>query len=344
MYIRQGWITLEQEWDQSNLGTYLFYDFWSPDDGLCVLAGFDFSANRLGILCDLEWTDTLAPGTFQGHCCDVDEKEAASLLYSMQNELIQLRMIWDNTIRDAEAEVYPPAFFIEWALSKNFTPDWLNWAIGTGRYISKHALGETESPNSDKARIATPQELSIDAPKGERCTGGNSTLAFQEMKGLNASELALAFVGDKAESGLGANNMLEISARGQKRRIALAALDLVDKRKGTPNGECGVLLGLTQGLKLKKSSANTQKVKRLRHVFLHHFGIIKDPFEPYMAATGWVPLFKIEDRRGLADERAKKEAGERMVSLEQLAEQGIQLGGNQIDDADDWMKENGHRF
>lgn len=262
----------------------------------------------------------------------------------MREELVHLHMIWANSRRETEAEVYSPTFFIEWALSKKFTPDWLRWAIGTGLYVPMQELHEPVPPDVDSAKLANPSELTIEAPQVGEWTGGNSTLAFSGMKGLNASELVLAFVGDKSESGLGANNMLEVSARGQKRRIALAALDLVDRRSGKPNGECGVLLGLAEGRRPKKSSANTQRMKRLRYVFLHYFGIDKDPFEPYMAATGWVPLFKIEDRRGLADERAKKEAEERMVSMEQLEEQGIQLRERSIDDADDWMKENGHRF
>ncbi|MDO8261791.1 MAG: hypothetical protein Q7T21_01045 [Gallionella sp.] len=344
MAIRQEWMTLQPDWDQSGLGTYLLYDYWSPDDGLCILTGFDFLAHRHGTPYQLGWTSTLSPGTFQGHACQQDEYQAIELLDRMQGDLIHLSMIWANSRRDTEAEGYPPAFFIEWALSKSFTPDWLDWAIGTGRYTQKDELGEAGSPDLDKVRFTTPPELPIESPLVEGCTGGNSTLAFQEMTDLNASELALAFVGDKPESGLGANNMLQVSARGQKRRIPLAALDLVNKRKGTPNGECGILLGLTQGFKPKNSSANTQKMKRLRNVFLHHFGISKDPFEPYLGATGWVPLFKIEDRRGLADERAKKEAEERMVSLEQLAEKGIQQSERSNDDADDWMKENGHRL
>lgn len=344
MVIRPGWMTLQQDWDESGLGTYLLYDFWSPDDGLCILAGFDFLAHQHGTAGQLDWTRTLSPVTFQGFCNSEDQSESEELLSIMQVELIHLRMIWANSRRDTEAEVYPPAFFIEWALSKSFTPDWLDWAISTGRYVPKQELTETASTDLDKVRVCTPPELPIDAPNGQRRIGGNSSSTFLEMKGLNASELALAFVGDKAESGLGSNNMLEVSARGQKRRIALAALDLVDKRKGTPNGECGVLLGLTQGYKPKKSSANTQKIKRLRRVFLYYFGIDRDPFEPYMAATGWVPLFKIEDRRGLADERAKREAEKRVVSLEQLAEQGIQPPERSSDDADDWLKENGHCF
>lgn len=343
MAIRQEWMTLQQDWDQSGLGTYLLYDFWSPDDGLCILAGFDFSSHRHGTPYQLDWTSTLSPGTFQGHCRQEDENEVAILLDRMQNDLIHLSMIWTSSKRDTEAEVYPPAFFIEWALAKNFSPDWLDWAIGTGHFIPKQTLGEIAS-DVNMVRLTTPPEIPINESKGERCTGGNSILEFKEMTNLTAGELELAFVGDKGESGLGANNMLEVSARGKTRRIALAALDLVDKRNGSPNGECGVLLGLTEGLKIIKTGANTQKLKRLRHVFLHHFGIFKDPFEPYMATTGWVPLFKIEDRRGLADVRAKKEAEERMVSLDQLHEQGIQQRERSVNDADDWMKKNAHHF
>lgn len=194
------------------------------------------------------------------------------------------------------------------------------------------------------SKQAQPQAAPEPAPVVESPNADGTASIFRDMSSLNASELSLAFVGDKPESGLGANNMLSVVARGEIRRIPLASLGLVDKRNGHPNGECGVLLGLTQGLRPKKSDSNTQKMKRLRLVFLHHFGIEKDPFEPYMAATGWVPLFKVVDRRGAADERAKKEAEERMVSLEQLAEKGVQLRDRSNDDADIWMKENGHSY
>ena len=79
-------------------------------------------------------------------------------------------------------------------------------------------------------------------------------------------------------------------------------------------------------------------------MFLKHFGIDKDPFEPYVVATGWVPLFKVRDRRGAADERAKKEAEECMSSLDQMEEQGIQIPGHSNDDADVWMKKNGQSY
>jgi hypothetical protein len=48
---------------------------------------------------------------------------------------------------------------------------------------------------------------------------------FLAMKNLDASELTITFVGDKAEIGLSANKMPDIRARGETRRVALAALE-----------------------------------------------------------------------------------------------------------------------
>ncbi|MFY8041514.1 MAG: hypothetical protein ACOVOD_01175 [Rhodoferax sp.] len=116
------------------------------------------------------------------------------------------------------------------------------------------AMGElTLLRFGSKLPIAAPASAAGHAEENR----GDSTSIFRDMQSLNASELNLAFVGEKSESGLGANNMLEVSARGITRRIPLAALDLVDKGKGTPNGECGVLLGLAKGSKIPKSPANS---------------------------------------------------------------------------------------
>lgn len=145
---------------------------------------------------------------------------------------------------------------------------------------------------------------------------------FLSMKKLDASELTISFVGDHSESGLGANNMLEISARKETRRVALAALELVDRRSGSVNSQGVVLLGMANTKNLPHSGANSAKMKRLRDVFRAHLGIKADPFEPYRKSAGWVPRFKIADKRGAADERAKREAERRTDSYEQLNERG----------------------
>ncbi len=157
---------LEQDWNQSGLGTYLLYDFWSPDDGLCVLAGFDFPRLSLGSSSQLDWTDTLSPGDFQGYACPADEFEGSTLLERMQDDLTHLKMIWRNSVRDEEADVYPPVFFIEWALSKNFAPDWLDWAIGTGKYIPKQEPEKRPSLELDMVSNPSPSQSTMDINSG----------------------------------------------------------------------------------------------------------------------------------------------------------------------------------
>ncbi len=193
--------------------------------------------------------------------------------------------------------------------------------------------------------------------KGNASGSGQGTSAIQcevfiAMKNLAANEVSITFVGDKAESGIGANNMLEISARGKTMRVALAALDLVDRRRGALNSQGVILLGMAQKRKLSRTEPNSAKVTRLRKVFSKHIGIKDDPFDPYRQGVGWVPLFMIADKRGAADERAKREAERRTDSYEQMNEHGDRFADNDKTDQDldlensenelgaDWLKNN----
>ena len=178
---------------------------------------------------------------------------------------------------------------------------------------------------------------------------GNPCSVFLAMQKLVAEELSIAFVGDRAESGLGANNMLELSARKQTRRVALATLQFVDRRKGGLNSQGAILLGITRGKRLTYTPSNATKMKRLRDALRKHIGLTGDPFEPYREENGWVPRFEILDKRGAADERAKREAERRTDSLDQLVERGSQLASSGLspqgfddenDAADDWLRKN----
>jgi hypothetical protein len=137
---------------------------------------------------------------------------------------------------------------------------------------------------------------------------------FRAMNSLRPDELSLAFVGGKGESGLTANNLLEVSGRGVTRRIPLAALDLVDRRRGTLSRPGAVLLGMAQDKRLPRVEKNVRLVSRLRGLFRKHLGIQSDPFEPYRENAGWIPRFRVLDKRGTADERARQ-AAERRTTL-----------------------------
>lgn len=155
---------------------------------------------------------------------------------------------------------------------------------------------------------------------------GNLT-AFVSMSKLTAAELSIAFVGDKPEpkSDVGANNFLEISARGVTRRVALATLALVNRQRGGLNGEGVILLAFVGNKKPPGTTANTAKVARLRKIFRTYLGIESDPFYP--KAAGWEPRFTIEDKRGEAYERIKLEAERyKTDSYEQRNERGEKAG------------------
>lgn len=197
----------------------------------------------------------------------------------------------------------------------------------------------------------------VDMPKAETeslepltlAVSGSPCNIFIAMEKLDASELCFAFIGDKSETGLAANNMVELCARNETRRVALGVLELVDRRRGSVNSQGVILLGMAQKMPLIRTEKNAATMTRLRKVFRNHLGIMTDPFETYRQVAGWVPRFKITDKRGAADERAKREAERRMDSYEQLKERGERFAdtcqvdrsfddGN--DDADEWLKNN----
>lgn len=230
------------------------------------------------------------------------------------------RFLWDSGERTQSIKTH----IAEW--NTIATPTASDLALKEIRLAElRHKLSSIEAEDldstvrSEEGPSGANQISAIIAPSG----------IFLSMKKLVASELTISFVGDHSESGLGANNMLEISARKKTRRVALAALELVDRRKGIVNSQGLVLLGMAISMKLKYSGANAAKIKRLRALFRLHFGISADPFEPYSKCNGWVPRFKITDKRGAADERAKQEAERRTDSYEQLTERGFRFTGTE---------------
>ena len=141
---------IQQDWDASMLRAYLLRDYWTLKGGLCILTGFDYSACIESAPYQPQWMHTLDPCTLQGHCGE-DADKAEELLNRMNDDLVQLRIIWVGCKRDIEAEDFPPAFFIEWALSKNFIPDWLDWAIRNNLYTSKETgpTNEKDAPGTN---------------------------------------------------------------------------------------------------------------------------------------------------------------------------------------------------
>lgn len=159
------------------------------------------------------------------------------------------------------------------------------------------------------------------------------TLAiFREMSNLNPDEVTLDFAA--GESG---GVILNISARRQSVRVALAEMDLFDRRKAEMNGQCVLLLGMATGRSVKNpDNAKSKQISRIRKLLKKHLGVNGAPFARYDAANGYTPFFKITDSRGAADERAKREAERKTVPLPENV--GYNSKG---DDADKWLEKHG---
>ena len=213
--------------------------------------------------------------------------------------------------------------------------------------IEKEDLDFTESDTSETTvDDQTGSDLAPDANLRETT---DPCAVFREMENLAADEVTIAFVGDRNEDGLGANNMLEISARDVKRkRVPLATLDLIDKRTGKLNRQGLILLGLAKIQMLPRGSENTQRMSRLRSSLCRCVGLHGDPFEDCKLRGGWQPRFQIVDRRGAADERAKREGERHTEPFDQVTARGSQLADtndamgssdHEEDDADAWLRE-----
>ena len=170
---------------------------------------------------------------------------------------------------------------------------------------------------------------------------------FRAMESLAASEVAIAFVGDRNEDGLGPNNMLEISARGVRKRVTLAALELIDKRNGKLNLQGGILLGFAQNRMPPRDNKNSKRIYRSRASLRRCLDVNEDPFEDCQLRGGWQPRFQIVDRRGAADDRARREGERHTESLEaikrgdQFADAGepMRPSRHEEDDAAAWLRE-----
>lgn len=118
-------MTIEQDWDNSKLGTYLLYDEWGAGCAMYLLAGldyfrgdFDFLDRKLSHENYEQWT----PQMFV-------IRDQFPLVYG---DAERLREIWRQgqlglrlqEKRELLLEDYThsPAFFIEWAISKNSRP------------------------------------------------------------------------------------------------------------------------------------------------------------------------------------------------------------------------------
>ncbi len=154
---------------------------------------------------------------------------------------------------------------------------------------------------------------------------GDPLAKFQNMEDLQANEISLSFL---------FNNLMEISARGVKRKVPCASLGLLNKHTGNLNKQGVILLGFAQGKTPSKTESKT--VSRVRDIFKTLLGVKADPFQ-----TDWMPHFIITDNSDAPDKRAAKDAKLVAYNDDALSHVDTEYTFNQDEDdpASEWLEQ-----
>lgn len=143
------------------LRKYLCFDFLDSSTGVSVLVGYVFEKSySTG-----EFNQFIFTGSSQKHL--VDLTQAIGDLWNNSNHpaSIHTKIKHEGGMR-IEHPCYSPEYVIDWALSKRFRPDWLDWAIEQKLYTPKElrnlpapAQNTPAAPEFDKANPTYPPEL-----------------------------------------------------------------------------------------------------------------------------------------------------------------------------------------
>lgn len=153
------------EYSPDRLHTWFLLDHWTVQEGLILLSGFDPKAmpldkkgeisipyssierRKVREISSIRRLDNLTP--FAEMTEDIiGEARSTKMSLHIWSEHSHFLRIWKS---GAHAEDrYPPKYFIDWAISKRLSIDWLDWAKAEGYYGEK-AVAE-EAPLSARTR------------------------------------------------------------------------------------------------------------------------------------------------------------------------------------------------
>jgi hypothetical protein len=133
-----------QDWSETGLKDYLFYDNWDEHSACCVLAGFYFPQKPKSI------GDMLLDSKNES---DFKIKGRENIQTQLEIGLFRLKAFskYSNKVR----EFGSPSSYIEWALSKEFRPLWLDWAIEHNLYVPKQGLNSGQLDTTDTIETYT---------------------------------------------------------------------------------------------------------------------------------------------------------------------------------------------
>ena len=135
-------------WDETKLKDLLLYDAWNPYDAWCVLAGLDFEK-------------MISNKTDSSDALLLIENNVFEDWANAKENIDRFRKWWLSGGKANESDT--PESFISWALSKQFEPIWINWAIENG-LVRKELLTDWKSQSRglfDKDGPTYPPELDL---------------------------------------------------------------------------------------------------------------------------------------------------------------------------------------
>ena len=122
-----------QNWSNTNLKDYLLFDSWKEEPAMCVLVGLDYLQHSEGIGLPLDW----------GVRSNLDINAYEEVISNMRRDVQRLRAFFINSSQTRES--YTPSSYIDWALTKNFRPPWLDWAIEHKLYEPNQEVSQNKT-------------------------------------------------------------------------------------------------------------------------------------------------------------------------------------------------------
>ena len=140
-----------QNWDRTDLRDYLLFDKWEEQQAWYVLAGLDYHQKYkhyipldIGIEFDRSTNDHL------------------KVIAAMTRKVDRLKGFWENSIHVRVSA--SPSHYINWALSKQFHPPWLDWAIEHKLYVPEQEMKTNKLDAADTEKTYTFNQKSTTYP------------------------------------------------------------------------------------------------------------------------------------------------------------------------------------
>jgi hypothetical protein len=179
-----------QDWSETGLKDYLLYDRWDQDSAWHVLAGLDFRQKRKStgdMLLDKETLLYFVEGDFENILGDYENIQA-----QIRISYLRLKAFSENSGQQREYDT--PRAYIDWALSKQFKPLWLDWAIEHKLYepnqeVSQNKTGTvtlTTTYSTKWLEIQQAAILEFFSPRREVDAKKDEVVSWIEFKAIKA--------------------------------------------------------------------------------------------------------------------------------------------------------------